>query len=75
MDGDDVGRILGAIGQLEGKLDGVLRDTSRLEGSVVAQGTRIGAVEQRLSGMLGWVAGVGAVVSIVVTVILQVVER
>jgi hypothetical protein len=45
-----------ALGRIEGKLDGVVADQAEIK-------TRVGAVETKVSHILGWAAGAGVVAS------------
>ena len=60
--------LMQAVGRLEGKIDGVLLEQRR---SLENQNTlerRVGLLEQKVSGLVGWAAGAGAAAAAVVTI-------
>lgn len=59
--------IMRVIGRIEGKLDGMLVEQARITGYIEAESKRIGALEQRVAGILGWASGIAASISIFIS--------
>jgi len=58
------------VGQLSGKIDGISKEQSRVASYTIGTSRRVGRLETRVSGMLGWAAGAAAVVAATVSLVL-----
>ena len=65
----DVAVILRALGRIEGQLDGIQTEQGRVSEYAGEISRRLHIVEDQQSRWRGWMAGVAAVVSIIVTLI------
>lgn len=71
MNGDSLDR---ALGRIEGKVDMVLGSLGRLRGDLQAHDTRIRFLENWRWWVLGIATGVGALSSVIVTLVIRMVR-
>ena len=63
--------IMTSLGRIEGKLDGVLAEQARLQASEIRLWSEVSRIKVRLSGAIGWAAGVGALGGLIVAIFLD----
>ena len=61
--------IIRAIGRLEGKLDGVMSEQTRITRYLETASVRLRSVESKQNRIYGWAAGVAAVVTLLFSVL------
>jgi hypothetical protein len=59
----------GALGRLEGKLDGVLAEQERIARYAATTSERVGRIERSVANMFGWASGVAAAVAFVISIV------
>jgi len=69
MNENELNNLERSIGRIEGKIDGILEHLRKINGSIEKHDCRIDTIEQEISRHKGIVAGISAVVSIIVSVI------
>lgn len=66
-------QLLLLVGEINGKVDGVLKEQERIGRYIASVDKRVSAVENRVSGLVGWAVGAGACAAFLVDFLFKVI--
>lgn len=69
----EIHELVRALGRIEGKMDGFLADGLRRERQAAITDAKVSNLEQRVSRLIGWAAGAGAVAAAVTSFLIKVI--